>query len=1227
MINASIRLKIAVGFGFSLIMFLIISLTLYWNLRQVDSDSAWVTHTLKVQQQVDEFALQLANAEADVRAYILVQNQNLKIGEVTALNLAKAGINNLASLTTDNPHQQNRLNLLYPLLASREGELNELLQLRDGSPGIDAEKVNALMNEGIKTQAKIDQIMRDIGDEESQLLIERQSRAAQTENETYSTIWFGGGLSAVVMGIVAWAVARGITYPLSALGEGAARVGNGDYSHRVPVLWSDEVGKLAELFNRMAAQVEERQKVLAEEEWLKAGLNRFSPIFQGKRRLDFVCEGVAVELADAVEASCLVVYVVQTAVDGSQRLEYQAGYACRPPVLFIEKSEGIVGQVLAHPKRIVIDDVPEDYVRISSASGEARAKQIIVEPVVFEGHLKAVVELVMLKPMTSAQLRFLAQFAESFGIVLNTIEATSLTEILLIKSQELAKSLQEQREQLRGKNALLEEQAGQLRSSEALLQEQQEELRQSNEELEQANEEMRQTNEEMEEKVDLLAEQKKEMERFNRELELARQALEERASELARTSQFKSEFLTNMSHELRTPLNSLLILSKILSDNESGNLTAKQVQYAKTIYSSGDDLLQLINDILDLSKIESGSVEVEIAEAPIPEVTAFVEQTFRHVAEAKGISFQITVEEATPAVVQTDLRKVQQILKNLVSNAVKFTANGSVELTIGSTTSGWRIPNATLDGADVVLRFTVRDTGIGVPEEKQQLIFEAFQQGEAGINRTFGGTGLGLSISRQLAELLGGSIGLTSHPGQGSTFTLYLPQYSNPEKRLVKRSAKPSMPIMSTIRKELLGTPVTAEITAAAETDAEIISDNLADDRGNIVAGDRVLLIIEDDIRFANIMVEFAHEKQFKAVVARSVTRGITLAKQLLPTAISLDLQLPDNDGWLVLDQLKHDPKTRHIPIHVISAGQERDRSLRMGALSYFQKPVTREMMQDALSRTIDFINRPIKNLLIVEDDPNQRESLIALIGNGDVKTIAVGSAADAFQALEKIHFDCMVLDLGLPDSSGIEFIKKVQQLYGLKAPPIIVYTGRELNRDDETELRKIAESIVIKNIRSPERLLDETALFLHRVQTKLPDTQRRIIENVQKTASVLAGRKILVVDDDVRNIFAITSALESAFMVVRFAESGEAGIEVLKSEPDIEAVLMDVMMPGMDGLEAIRRIRDLEQFRRLPIISVTAKAMRGDREKCIEAGASDYIMKPVDLEKLKSLLRVWLYK
>jgi CheY-like chemotaxis protein/signal transduction histidine kinase len=760
------------------------------------------------------------------------------------------------------------------------------------------------------------------------------------------------------------------------------------------------------------------------------------------------------------------------------------------------------------------------------------------------------------------------------------------------------------------------EMAEQVQRRELLLQEQQAELTQTNEELEQTNEEMEQTNEELEEKTNLLANQKRELENSNRLIELARSELQEQARQLTIGSTYKSNFLATMSHELRTPLNSLLILARLLAENREENLTPKQVQFARTIESSGADLLEMINQVLDLAKIESGTVELRLDDVSPGDLQRSLEEQFRHVAETKRLAFGISVASDLPERIHTDVSRLHQVLKNLLANAFKFTERGSVHISLRPAKGGWTRSSASLNRGPVIA-ISVKDTGIGIPKDKREIIFESFQQADAGIARRFGGTGLGLSISREIATLLGGELQLESDPGQGSTFTLFLPARleapAPPE-----RAAPPRPPAAR----------VLPAITDERAIDPPEIGDpEMDDDRAGLEPTDRVLLIIEDDASFARILVDLAREKHFKVLVAHSARRGLALAQRFVPAAITLDLRLSDDDGWLVLDRLKHDPRTRHIPVHVISVHPGRNRGLRLGAVSYLQKPVTREAIAGIFEQTLDFIKRPVKNLLVVEDDPVQRQTIQELIGNGDVHTTAVGTAAAALAALAATTYDCVVMDLMLPDQAGADLIREINRRLGLRSPPVIVYTGKDLSPREETELRSLSESIIVKDARSPERLLDETALFLHRVQSRLPESKRRMLEQIRRQDSVLTDRRVLVVDDDVRNIFALTAALEGYGMIVRFAESGQAALDLLQTDAAFDVILMDIMMPEMDGNEVIRRLRAEGRFAKLPIIAVTAKAMKGDRERSIESGASDYITKPVDTEKLASLLRVWLYR
>ena len=798
------------------------------------------------------------------------------------------------------------------------------------------------------------------------------------------------------------------------------------------------------------------------------------------------------------------------------------------------------------------------------------------------------------------------------------------TEDLLKQSQSLTEELQNQQRELQETNTRLEQQAASLQASEDLLKQQQEELQQ--------------TNEELEEKAQLLSEQNREVERKNRQIELARQELEEKAEQLALTSKYKSEFLANMSHELRTPLNSMLILSRLLGENSEGNLNTKQVEYATTIHSSGNDLLALINEILDLAKIESGTMEVDITDVHFDGLRDYVWRSFKEVAQDKGLEFNIQLDPNLPRAIHTDSQRLQQVLRNLLSNALKFTEQGSVTLSIQQVTQGWNRESSSLSQADAVLAFAVTDTGIGIPAHRHRMIFEAFQQADGTTSRKYGGTGLGLSISREIANLLGGEIRITSVPGEGSTFTLYLPQTyapassrktgNNEEAVARTRQTQETRADMRAQAEELAQARAITPIKEGPASDPELmLPGDVSDDRSEIGVDDHVLMIVEDDPTFARILLDRAREQGFKGIVASRGEAVLPLTRQYHPHAITLDIGLPDVDGWTVLDRLKHDSETRHIPVHIISGTDERKRGLQQGAIAHLHKPATREALDDALANIKTFVDRKVKRLLIVEDDQVQRNSIVELIGNGDVKTTAVGTGAEALVALKAEPYDCMVIDLGLPDMTGFELIEQIRKEPTLAQLPIVIYTARELTKKQNTELRRVADTIIVKDVKSPERLLDETTLFLHRVQANLPPSQKQMLEKAQLADPVLAGKKVLVVDDDIRNIFALTSLLEHHQMQVFYAENGKDGIETLQNTAGVDIVLMDVMMPEMDGYETMRTIRNIPQFKTMPIIALTAKAMKGDRENSIEAGASDYISKPVDSEQLLSLLRVWLYK
>jgi HAMP domain-containing protein/signal transduction histidine kinase/DNA-binding response OmpR family regulator len=1026
-------------------------------------------------------------------------------------------------------------------------------------------------------------------------------------------------------------LAATLTTQLRAIAEVATAVTKGDLTRSISVEALGEVAILKDNINQMIANLRETTQKNTEQDWLKTNLAKFTRMLQGQRDLETVSKLILSELAPLVGAQHGVFYLMDVGEQQQPNLKLLSSYAYRERKHLANRfhlGEGLVGQCALEKERILLTEVPIDYVKISSGLGESAPLNVVVLPVLFEGQVTAVIELASFRRFSEIHLTFFDQLTESIAIVLNTIAASMRTEELLKQSQSLAEELQTQQNELKETNKRLEQQAQSLKTSEDLLRTQQEELQQ--------------TNAELEEKADLLAQQKKEVERKNREIEQARRSLEEKAEQLALSSKYKSEFLANMSHELRTPLNSLLILAKLLTDNVEGNLSSKQVEYSRTIYSAGNDLLALINDILDLAKIESGTMSIDMSQMLVTDLRDQTERTFRQIAQDKGLNFNIELTPDLPKAIYTDPKRLQQVLKNLLSNAFKFTERGEVRLRLEVAKHGWSLNQETLNRASTVVAFSVIDTGIGIPPEKQKVIFEAFQQADGTTSRKYGGTGLGLSISREIARLFGGEITLVSNVAQGSVFTFYLPQF-NADAKII--TPEPTSQLLVTPQSRTLFTtteePTATDSTPAPATVAttEVVSSTLPwllpnphvpileDDRTDIESGDRVLLIVEDDIHFARILVEMAHEQGFKVIAAQTGSNGLSLAQQFQPVGILLDIHLPDMDGWTVLDRLKHNPNTRHIPVHIMTVEEGKRRSLQLGALAYLQKPASSESISEALNKIKGFVERRVKNLLIVEDDDNQRHSIVELIGNSDVATTAVATGQEALAAIRSQQFDCLVLDLGLPDMNGLELLQQIKVLPNGESLPVIIYTGIELTKAQEAELRRITETIIVKDVRSPERLLDETTLFLHRVQSSLPEPKRLILEQLHSRDYVLTNKKVLIVDDDVRNIFALTSMLERYQMQVIYAENGRDGVTMLETTPDIDVVLMDVMMPEMDGYETTRLIRQHEQFKNLPIIALTAKAMQGDREKCIESGASDYITKPVDIEQLLSLLRVWLYR
>ncbi len=966
-------------------------------------------------------------------------------------------------------------------------------------------------------------------------------------------------------------LAANLTSQVRAIAEVATAVTKGDLTRSIQVDARGEVAELKDNINTMIGNLRLTTQVNTEQDWLKTNLARFTNMLQGQRELSTVGRLLLTELAPLVNAHMGVIYQVENAESPQLHLlSSYAGDGANPHPQVVQFGEGLIGQCAMDKRQRLLSDIPHDTAPVNSALLRVIPKNIVVLPVLFENQVKAVIELSSISSFTTSQMTFLEQLTDSIGIVLNSIEATMQTEGLLKQSQQLAGELQTQQKELQ------------------------------------------QTNEQLEQKAQQLAERNVEVERKNQEIEQARRALEEKATELALTSKYKSEFLANMSHELRTPLNSILILGQQLTENPDGNLSAKQVEFARTIHGAGTDLLNLISDILDLSKIESGTVTVDAEEIMTSSLLETVGRPFKHEAENRQLWFNINVDEDLSRSMVTDSKRLQQVLKNLLSNAFKFTAEGGVKLSVSAAVGGWSAEHPILNHAPAVVAFEVTDTGIGIPLEKQKLIFEAFQQADAGTSRKYGGTGLGLAISRELASLLGGEIHLRSAPGKGSTFVLYLPlKYSGPT--IASRVAAPS--------------PFTPAPAAQATSTQERVVEQLPDDRLDLAPGDNILLIVEDDPHYARVLIDLARDKGFKVLVASRGAEALELAKQFQPTAVSLDVFLPDMLGWTVLSQLKHSPLTRHIPVQIITLDEDRQHALARGAFSFVNKPATTEGVSAALSQIKEYAKPRRKRLLIVEDNAAEQMSITELLGHDDIEILTADTGADALSTLRNQPCDCVVLDLRLPDMSGFEVLDRLRNDETLSNVPVVVFTGRELSAEEDAELHTMARSIVVKGVESPERLLDETSLFLHRVITELPVEKQRMLEKLNSSDEDLVGKTALLVDDDARNIFALSSVLERRGMKVLTATTGHEAIALVESNPNIAIVLMDIMMPQMDGYQTIGVIRENPSFSRLPIIALTAKAMKGDREKCLEAGASDYLAKPVNTEQLLLAIRMWLHR
>ncbi len=1118
----------------------------------------WVEHTDRVINNTNRSMKLSIDMETGMRGFLLTGDQHFLDPYEVAKPLLTAELQGLKMLVEDNPTQLDRFRRLLTLQEEWNAFALEMITLRRENGDY---QTPVLAGRGKRITDQIRTEYDQAVEMEQQL---RLTRNAEVTRSTIVSVTLYLIFVIIVSGILAWIGRR----DLMALSD--------TYSENL---------------RQQEINAERLQKVA----WLRNGQSELAEQVLGQLTLNMLGRNILQFLARYLGASVAAVYVRQEHGGLTRVASYGFSREQEERDQTIHSDEGIVGQAARQDRVISLQDVPVDYFKVSSGLGDGSPRSVIVVPTSNDDQVNGVIELGFLHALTEQDVEFLELISDNVGTSIEAARYRQRLQEVLAETQQLNEELQVQQEELRTANEELEEQSRILKESQAHLETQQAELEQ--------------TNEQLAEQSQALEDQRDALDRNNEELNRAQVELQARADELQRSSKYKSEFLANMSHELRTPLNSSLILAKLLAENPTENLTAEQVKFAESIYSAGNDLLNLINDILDISKVEAGKLEVRPENSSVSRLVDGLRSMFQPLATEKRLEFTVEMQAGAPTMLFTDRQRLEQILKNLLSNAIKFTEAGTVSMIVS------RQPGAGI-------AFTVRDSGIGIAEEHQQSIFEAFRQADGTTNRRYGGTGLGLSISRDLAALLGGSISVTSAPGQGSIFTLILPeQYAE------QADGYQATSIAAVVSAPVPALPVVARpvIEPVAERDESIpVFD---DDRDKAPFDKRCILVIEDEVRFAQILFDLAHELGYYCLVAHAADDGFNLAARFTPDAILLDMRLPDHSGLTVLQRLKELAPTRHIPVHVISVEDRQEAALHMGAIGYAVKPTTREELKDVFAKLEAKLTQKVKRILLVEDDALQRDSIARLIGDDDIEITAVGFAQEALDLLRDNIYDCMIIDLKLPDMLGGELLKRMATEEICSFPPVIVYTGRNMTRDEEAELMKYSRSIIIKGARSPERLLDEVTLFLHKVESQLSNERQNMLKTARSRDKVFEARKILVVDDDVRNIFALTSALEHKGAVVEIARNGFEAIAKLNEVEDIDLVLMDVMMPEMDGYEATIEIRKDPRWRKLPIIAVTAKAMKDDQERCLQAGSNDYLAKPIDLDRLFSLIRVWLPK
>ncbi len=1173
------KISAKLGFAFlvAVISPLIIGFVYHHNLDRLSTTRQWVEHTYQVLGRLDSLSESISRLEGCARGFCVAADPTFLSDYNTYKVKPLVELDEIRKLTADNPTQTSYCAELAPIIDKKISFNDLVIEARrkdfQGSANLIQQKT------GLKLREDIDHIVQKMKFEEQRLLNTRTTSAIQLVEMTEKSSLYGSMAAVLLIGVIGYLVGRAISSKITALQQNAIQVGQGNFAVRTVLPGNDEINVLADAFNEMTSKLQAQDTAARQENWIKDKFTDLTARLQQYRTLESLGAGFIETLAEAIEAQQGTIYRVH--LDANKKdLHLIGAYACDPNTLqkSIDFGEGLLGQVAQTGVAKHFKELDSENKVITSTLLRSKKLGLIVQPIFFGTELKGIIEVASVQGFSEQVEKLMANLAPWLGSIMNSIELNLATESLLRDTQTMNEELQAQQEELEV---------------------QQEELRQTNEELEQKSDEL-------EEQNNAIAEQ-------NRTLDKLHFELRDKHSELTLASKYKSEFMANMSHDLRTPLNSMLIFADILAENSDNNLTEEQVEFAKSIRSSGNSLLGLINDVLDLSKIEAGKLSIEPERIDVHTLVATLRSNFTTEAHNKSLFFKVEVTDDAPDAFESDEKRISQILNNLLSNAFKFTKEGGITLAV----------SPVLIESVPFIKFSVSDTGIGIAPEKHQMVFEPFQQAEPKILSEYGGTGLGLSICRELTALLGGKIELRSAPGKGSEFTLFLPISGPPASSENRYDGGNGNKIdLNAVAKQLEQAEPAQSSSKASEAPGIFVPD----DRDNIDAHDKVLLIIEDDATFAKILLDTARKNGFKSVVAGTGKTGFELACQLKPDGITLDLHLPDTDGWVVLDRLKTTAETRHIPVHIITVDSERMRALTGGAMGYLEKPTQLESLSQAIKKLKDQESRKNSVLLVEADDSKAKQCIDLLLEEGQDLLLAA-SAKEAMEVMRSKRFDCVVVGAGLPDMPLFDFIETAQKLDQMREVPVLVYSGNELATTEHGRLKELGKTGIVKDIESLERLLLEASLFLHRVETNLPLHKRTMIQKALSADSNLNGRKILVVDDDARNQMALKALLSRLDMDLIFANNGKESLKQLLDNPDVDLVLMDMMMPEMDGYEAMTEIRKNERFKDLPMIAVTAKAMKDDRRKCMEAGASDYISKPVDKNQLLSLLRVWLAK